>query len=68
MAHESFESYYLNNFNVMFHKDIGYVNNFSLSDLESIYPYERDIYMILMQQKIEEYNKKSSSGSSGASL
>lgn len=58
MAHESVESYYTNNFHVLFHKDIGFTNNFRLEDIESMLPYEREIYMSLMMSKLEEASKK----------
>lgn len=58
MVHESIESYYSNNFHVLFHKDIGFVNNFRLEDLEMMLPYEREIYMALMMSKLEESSKK----------
>lgn len=54
MTHESMLSYYTNNFNLMFYKDVGYVNNIRMSDLEEMHPFERDIYIMLMQQKLED--------------
>lgn len=53
MAHENMESYYTNNFHVLFHKDIGFANHFTLGDLDGMLPYEREIYMMLMNQKLE---------------
>jgi predicted lactoylglutathione lyase len=38
----------------MFYKDVGYVNNIRMSDLEEMHPFERDIYIMLMQQKLED--------------
>lgn len=58
MAHESLESYFLNNFSALYHKDIGHTNKFTLSDFEEMIPFEREIYMSLMAQKIEELSKK----------
>lgn len=58
MAHESIESYYTNNFHALFHKDIGFSNNFRLDDWESMLPYEREIYMTFMMSKIEDHSKK----------
>lgn len=58
MAHESLVSYYSNNFSLLFHKDIGYVNRFTVSDLDNMLPYEREIYMFMINQKLEEHNKK----------
>lgn len=62
MAHENMESYYTNNFHVLFHKNIGFANNFTLSDLDGMLPYEREIYLMLMNQKLEAAAKSSSSG------
>jgi hypothetical protein len=58
VAHESLGSYYTNNFHALFHKDIGFTNKFTLSDFEGMLPYEREIYMSMMMQKVEEYSKK----------
>jgi hypothetical protein len=58
MAHESMESYYTNNFEALFHRDFGFVNRFTLSDFDNMLPYERDVYLMLIGQKINEYNKK----------
>lgn len=58
MVHESLESYYTNNFHALFHKDIGFVNKFTLGDYESMLPYEREIYMTMIMQKVEDHNKK----------
>lgn len=58
MVHESLSSYYTNNFHTLFHRDIGFINKFTLSDYESMLPYEREIYMTMIMQKVEEYNKK----------
>lgn len=55
MSHESLESYYTNNFHVMFHKDIGFANHFTLEDWEDMLPYEREVYMAMIMQKIEEH-------------
>lgn len=56
MSHESMISYYSNNFHALFFKDIGVTNNFTLADFEAMLPYERDIYMMLMKQKVESLN------------
>lgn len=57
LSHESIESYYTNNFHALFHRDIGFSNNFRLEDFEDMLPYERDIYMSMMMNKIEEFSK-----------
>lgn len=54
LCHESLESYYRNTQRIFFRPQDGYSLNFSLSDFESMVPYEREIYLILMNQTIEE--------------
>ena len=50
---ENLESYYRTNFALMqYHK-------YSLTELENMMPWERDIYTTLLQQHIEEENLKS---------
>ena len=52
MAHIDLESYFRINFALMqFHK-------YSLSDIEGMLPWERDIYLTLLQQHIEEEKLK----------
>ena len=49
---ENLESYYRTNFALMqYHK-------YSLTELENMMPWERDIYTTLLQQYIEEENLK----------
>jgi hypothetical protein len=52
MAHESLESYYKTNFALMQH------HKYSLTELENMMPWEREIYVSLLQQYIEEENLK----------
>ena len=52
MAHEDLESYYKTNFALMQH------HNYSLTELENMIPWERDIYLTLLQQYIEEEKLK----------
>jgi len=52
MAHEDLVSYYKLNFALMQH------HNYSLSELENMIPWEREIYVSLLQQYIEEENLK----------
>lgn len=33
-------------------------HNFSLADLESMLPWERELYLVLMKEHIEEENRK----------
>jgi hypothetical protein len=53
MAHIDLESYFRINFALMqFHK-------YSLTEIENMMPWERDIYLALLKQHIEEENLKS---------
>jgi hypothetical protein len=52
MAHIDLESYFRINFALMqFHK-------YSLTEIENLMPWERDIYLTLLKQHIEEENLK----------
>ena len=52
MAHLSAESYYELTFSLMqYHK-------YSLTELENMIPWEREVYLNLLQQYIEEENLK----------
>ena len=61
MAHEDLESYYKTNFALMQH------HKYSLTELENMIPWERDIYLTLLQQYIEEEKLKAQqeNGSNG---
>ena len=52
MAHISVKLYYELNWNMMFH------HNFSLTEIENMMPWEREIYLHLLQQFIKEENEK----------
>ena len=52
MAHTSLESYYKLNFALMQH------HKYSLTELENMMPWEREIYVTLLSQYIEEENLK----------
>ena len=52
MAHTNLESYYKINFSLMQH------HKYSLSDIENMIPWEREVYLSLLQQYIEEENLK----------
>ena len=52
MAHESLESYFKVNFALMQH------HKYSLTELENMIPWEREVYLTLLQQFIEEENLK----------
>jgi hypothetical protein len=52
MSHIELEAYYRINFALMqFHK-------YSLTEVENLMPWERDIYLALLRQHIEEENLK----------
>tara|TARA_B100001287_G_C22645728_1_gene512586 strand:- start:1276 stop:1452 length:177 start_codon:yes stop_codon:yes gene_type:complete len=52
MAHMSLESYFKLNFALMqYHK-------YSLTEIENMMPWERDIYVVLLQQHIKEEEEK----------
>ena len=52
MAHVDLESYYKTNFALMQH------HKYSLTELENMIPWEREVYLTLLQQYIEEENLK----------
>ena len=52
MAHTNLESYYRVNFALMQH------HKYSLTELENMIPWEKDIYLTLLEQYIEEENLK----------
>lgn len=52
MAHESLESYYKTNFALVQH------HKWSLTELENMIPWEKDIYVTLLKMWIEEEEEK----------
>jgi hypothetical protein len=56
MTHESLASYYKMTFALMQH------HKYSLTELENMIPWEREVYVTLLQQYIEEENLKNSNG------
>ena len=52
MAHEDLASYFKLNFALMQH------HKYSLTELENMMPWEREIYVSLLQQYVEEGNLK----------
>ena len=52
MSHIDLESYFKINFSLMQH------NKYSLTEIENMMPWERDIYLTLLNQYIEEENAK----------
>ena len=52
MVHMNLEGYFKLNFSLMqYHK-------YSLTEIENMMPWERDIYVILLQQHLEEEERK----------
>ena len=52
MAHIDLEAYYKVNFSLMQH------HKYSLTEIESMMPWERDIYLSLLNQYVEEENAR----------
>jgi len=52
MGHETLLNHYKINFSLMQH------HKYSIRELEEMIPFERDIYIMLLSQFIEEENKK----------
>jgi len=52
MGHDSLLNYYKTNFALMQH------HKYNLGDLEDMIPLERDIYIMLLSQHIEEENDR----------
>ena len=59
MAHEDLASYYKLNFALMQH------HKYSLPELENMMPWEREIYVSLLQQYVEEENLKAQQENNG---
>ena len=57
MSHISLESYFKLNFALMQH------HKYSLTEIENMMPWERDIYVGLLNQNIEEENLKAQQAS-----
>jgi hypothetical protein len=57
MAHTSLESYYNINFQLMQH------HKYSLTELENMMPWEREVYVSLLQTYVEEENLKAKQAS-----
>ena len=52
MFYNTLENYYRTNFSLMQH------HKYSLTELENMIPWEREVYLALLQQYIEEENLK----------
>tara|TARA_Y100001968_G_scaffold317310_1_gene346169 strand:+ start:342 stop:524 length:183 start_codon:yes stop_codon:yes gene_type:complete len=59
MAHMDLESYYKLNFALMQH------HKYSLTEIENMIPWEREIYLALLNQYIEEENLKAQQANNG---
>lgn len=51
-SHETLENYYQTNFALMKY------HNYSLTELEEMYPFEREIYLILVENWVREEKEK----------
>tara|TARA_B100000427_G_scaffold321980_1_gene323329 strand:+ start:418 stop:597 length:180 start_codon:yes stop_codon:yes gene_type:complete len=59
MAHENLESYYKVNFAMMQH------HKYSLTELENMIPWEKEVYLSLLKQYIEDENLKAQQARNG---
>lgn len=56
MSHESLVSYYQTNVNMfVYSSDIGLVNNFTLGDFDNMLPWQRDIYIMLISDRMKQH-------------
>ena len=59
MAHEDLESYFKINFALMQH------HKYSLTEIENMIPWEREVYLTLLRQHVEEENLKAQQEQNG---
>ena len=59
MAHIDLESFYKLNFSLMQH------HKYSLTEIENMIPWEKDIYVSLLKQYVEEENLKAQQRKNG---
>jgi hypothetical protein len=59
MTHTSLESYYRTTFALMQH------HKYSLTELENMMPWEKEVYITLLSQYIEEQNLKNQQQQNG---
>lgn len=52
MGYDNLANYYRTNFNLMQH------HKYSLRELEDMIPFERDVYIMLLSQHIDEQSQK----------
>jgi len=55
-SHETLPNYYTLNFNLVKH------HGFSLTELEDMIPFERDVYVLLLRQWLDEQEKNAKRG------
>ena len=58
MAHTDLESYFKINFALMQH------HKYSLTEIENMIPWEREVYLTLLRQHVEEENLKAQQSTS----
>lgn len=61
LCHESIESYFSSNFSALFYatpNKVNLTNRFTLDDIENMLPYEREIYLSMMQNKVAQIEEK----------
>lgn len=58
LCHETMLSYYKANASLMFRRNGVFEQNLSLTELEDMLPFEREIYLIQIEQKIEKYEQQ----------
>ena len=59
LSHDSVENYFKTNFGLMQH------HKYSLTELENMMPWEREIYISLLQQYVEEENLRAQQEQNG---
>ncbi len=55
LSHETLTNHYMTNFQLMQH------HKYSLSELENMMPFERDLYVSLLVKWVEEQNERQKS-------
>ncbi len=56
LCHDDLENYYATNFQLMYH------HKYSLTELENMFPFERDIYMGMILKHLDELKKQQERG------
>ena len=59
MAHTNLESYFKINFALIQH------HKYSLTEIENMMPWERDVYVMLLQNHLEEEEQRAQQGANG---